>query len=512
MIQFILAMKMRKEEKMNNLIPKINGEYVQQEGFFILPAVLTVPVCFPDTVQLFGERLKNIGAYQIQLCEMSPCLSYCEERNFAKEAYAVSITEDMITVKASGEHGFSNALVSLYQLLAKGNGKISCGSFFDEPRYEYRGFMLDCCRHFFPLEDVKRILEYVSLLKFNKFHWHLSEDQGFRIESKRFEELNTISSYRSLCEEDPMVTEGFSEAGKRYGGYYTQEEIADLIAYAAKRQIEVFPEIDLPGHSVATLAAFPQLSCSGKSADVENRFGIFERIFCAGKEETFTFLEDLLDEVCALFPSPYFHIGGDEVPKKAWMNCPDCNRVMKEQGFTDYEQLQAYFTKRMIQILEKNHKIPIVWNEAAASGDLDKRAILQYWYEDEEATYTLDEITKERKFILSNVQSFYCDYAYEHVTLQNTLLYEPQAKGKAIPQKNILGVEAPVWTEQIPTAAKMEKLINPRLLAAAENAWTQEREYDEFMVRMQQYQNCKILNYLEEYQPGEKIGVGYIFE
>ncbi len=503
---------MRKEESMNNLIPKINGKYIKEDGFFVLPAVLTVPVVFADTVQLFGERLANIGEYQIKQCEESPCLSYCEDKSYAKETYAVSITEDSITVTASEEQGFSNALVSLYQLLAKGNGTTSCGSFSDEPRYEYRGFMLDCCRHFFPLEDVKRVLEYVSLLKFNKFHWHLSEDQGFRIESKKFKELNTISSYRTLCEEDPLVERGISEAGERYGGYYTQEEIAELIAFAAKRQIEVFPEIDLPGHSVAALAAFPQLSCSGKPAEVESRFGIFERIFCAGKEETFTFLDELLDEVSTLFPSPYFHIGGDEVPKKAWIDCPDCNRVMKKKGFTDYEQLQAYFTERMIQILEKNHKIPIVWNEAAASGNLDERAILQYWYEDAEATYTVDEIQKERKFILSNVQSFYCDYAYEYVTLEKTLLYEPQAKGGAIPQKNILGVEAPLWTEQIPTGKYIDKLINPRLLAVAENAWTKEREYDEFMSRMEQYQNCKILNYLDEYEPGEKIGVGYIFE
>lgn len=494
---------------MDHLIPKINGTFEYKEGVFTLPDVLTVSAVYPITMQVFEKRINGIKNIRIKEEENKPILAYEHTVNLHEEAYMVSLNETQIVIKASSEHGFSNALVSLYQLFAKGKGSVRCGEFSDYPRYERRGFMLDCCRHFFSIEEIKKCLEHCALLKINHFHWHLSEDQGFRIESKRFPKLNTISSYRKLDEKDPLVTRGEMRVGEQYGGYYTQEEIKDLIAYAAARQIEVFPEIDLPGHSVAALAAFPEYSCSGEQKEVENRFGIFEHIYCAGKEETYQFLFKLLDEVCELFPSSYFHLGGDEAPKTEWEKCPHCNRVMKEQGFHDYEELQAYFTKRLIEHLKENEKTPIVWNDAAASGTLDESAILQYWIEGEGQNYTANEIRKNRKFILSNVRSFYCDFTYDKVTLRSTLMYEPGIQGEPIPANNILGIEAPMWCEWIPCNEDLEKMLNPRLLAVSENGWTKDRDYDEFMKRLSIYQKCSILNFLNEIKPDDKLGIYY---
>jgi hexosaminidase len=469
--------------------------------------VLTVSDAFGKSADVFAERLKKIGNYQVEKCEKGAVLTGEKADKPVKEGgYRVKIEPEKIQVWSSSESGFSNALVSLYQMLARGNGEIPCGIFEDEPKYARRGFMLDCCRHFFSVEEIKKILEQCALLKINQFHWHLSEDQGYRIESLRFPKLNEIASYRALDAEDPLVVRGICKEGDRYGGYYTQQEIRDVIAYAADRQIDVIPEIDLPGHSEAALAAYPELSCTGEPGEVEGKFGIFERIFCAGKEETYTFLSELLKEVCDLFPSEYFHLGGDEAPKTQWESCPDCARVMKEQGLENYEELQAYFTARLIGYLKEYGKKPVVWNDAAASGKLDESAVLRYWVEGEGADYTRFEIAKNRKFILSPMLRIYCDYTYEHIPLEKTLMYEPEIQGEPIPEENILGIEAPMWTEYTPFDEDIEKMIYPRLHAAAECGWTRERNYEDFKDRLDVWQTCKPLNLLVQFAPGESMG------
>jgi hexosaminidase len=505
--QIIAANKIGKseEEQMKNLIPKINGTVEEREGTFTLPKILTVEPAFPMVLEVFAGRLESLGDYELAVAGEYPSLAFVERLEYPTGAYRLEVEQTQIRIYSRGEQGYSNALVSLYQLLAKGHGVIRCGALYDEPKYERRGFMLDCCRHFFPLEEIKKLLEQCALLKINQFHWHLSEDQGFRIESKRFPKLNEIASYRKLDESDPLVVRGIARAGESYGGFYTQKEIREVVDYAMARQIDVVPEIDLPGHSEAALAAYPEFSCSGEPGEVESKFGIFDRIFCAGKEETYSFLFKLLDEVCDLFPSKYFHLGGDEAPKSQWESCPDCNRVMKEQGFTDYEELQAYFTARLIRHLKEKGKTPVAWNEAAASGNLDESAVLQYWLE-EGADYTRAEIAKDRKFILSPVYHFYCDYTYEHVPMKATLLYEPKIQEESIPEKNILGVEAPMWTEYTPFGEDIEKLMYPRIHALAECGWTRERDYEDFTRRLEVFEECAPLNLLVKFAPGESMG------
>lgn len=481
---------------MLQLIPAINGEFTFREGTFILPSLVTVGAEFPATNKVFAERLERLKNYRIEAGK-EPVIVFKKE-SLGYEAYRIEITPEKVTVYADGEAGYSNALVSLYQLLANGKGIINCCCFSDTPKYKKRGLMLDVCRHFFPADEVKKILEQCALLKLNHFHWHLSEDQGFRIESRKFPQLNKISSYRELAEKDPAVPDGIGKAGKPYGGYYTQEEIKEIIAFAAVRQIEIIPEIDLPGHTTAILAAYPEYSCRGEALKVANTFGVFERIFCSGKEESYTFLYELLDEICGLFPSEFIHIGGDEVPKTEWRTCEKCNRVMKEQNFTSYEQLQAYFTGKIISHLKGKGKTPIVWNESAASGELDHNAVIQYWMEMAPGpSYVVPELTKGRKFILSSMNQLYCSSSYAELPLKATLLYEPELKGTPVPDKNVLGIEAAMWTEWTPSDESIEKMLYPRLHAVAESAWTRVRDYDSFIKRLMEYLKVEDLNLLK---------------
>ena len=480
---------------MLQLIPEQNGEVFQKEGNFILPNPVIMDAEFSSVNRVFAERLRGMADYQVE--EATEAVIVYKKENLGEDGYRLEIKPERVIVYAEGEKGYSNGLVSLYQLLAKGNGSVDCGQFTDSPRYQKRGMMLDVCRHFFAVEEIKKILEQCALLKLNQFHWLLSNDQGFRIESKRFPELNKISSYRKLAEQDPAILEGIADGVEPYGGYYTQDEIKDIVAFAAARQIEIIPEIDLPGHSTALLATFPEYTCSGETLEVANTFGVHSRIFCAGKAEAYQFLYQLLDEVCELFPSEYIHIGSDEAPKDEWKACDDCNRVMKEQGFTSYEQLQAYFTKKLITHLKEKGRVPIVWNDAAASGELDPLAVIQYWIEMAPGeSYVVPELAKGRKLILSSMNHFYCDYSYAEIPLKATLMYEPELKGTLVPHDNVLGIEAPMWTEWTPKNEDIERMIYPRMLAVAECGWTKERDYDSFLERLQEYLSVQVLNKL----------------
>ena len=284
---------------------------------------------------------------------------------------------------------------------------------------------------------------------------------------------------------------------EQYGGYYTQEEIRDVVGFAAERQIEVIPEIDLPGHCSAILAAYPEFTCSGEPLSVKNTFGVFERIFCAGNGKAYEFLYQLLDEIMELFPSKYIHLGGDEAPKTVWHSCPKCSRLMEEEGISDYEQLQAYFTAKVIAHVKEKGKTPIVWNESAASGRLDEAAVVQYWTEMAPGkSYMPPEFEKGRKVILSSGDQFYCSSSYAEIPLKATLLYEPNVKGEAVPEECVLGIEAPMWTEWCAREEEIERQMYPRLLAVSECAWTRDRDIDSFLSRAKEYLGCPPLNWL----------------
>lgn len=479
-----------------NLIPMINGTFETMDGTYVLPRQFAMDSTYNDVNKVFACRLKRLGDYSFN-SQSEKIISFQKSTMMSEEAYEISVEDAGIRIKASGEKGYAYALTTLFQMMAEGSGIIPKCRITDSPRYEKRGTMLDVCRHFFSVDEVKKIIEQCSLLKMNHFHWHLSEDQGYRVESTRFPKLNKIGSWRKLAPEDPIVLKGLAKPGDKYGGFYTKDEIRDVVAYAKERQVEIIPEIDLPGHSSAILAAFPEYTCTGEPLKVKNTFGVHERIFCAGKGEVYQFLYELLDELMELFPSKYIHLGGDEAPKTVWHDCPACNAQMKKQRLGSYEQLQSFFTRKVIEHIKEKGKTPIVWNESAASGDLDPSAVIQYWIEMAPGpSYVALDVDNGRKLIISAMNQFYCSSSYAEAPLRATLMYEPEVKGIPVPDENVLGIEAPMWTEWTSTPQDIERMLYPRLLAVAECGWTKDRTVDDFMTRAERYLECPAMNIL----------------
>ena len=352
-----------------------------------------------------------------------------------------------------------------------------CCNIEDAPRFGYRGFHLDPCRHFITVENVKKQLDLMSMFKVNTMHFHLTEDQGWRIEIKKYPKLTTIGSIR---------TEG---DGSSYGGYYTQEQIKEIVDYAAKRYITVIPEIDLPGHMMAAIAAYPNLSCKGEKWSPRTVWGIEDLVMCAGKEDMFNFLGDIFDEIVPLFPGKYFHIGGDECPKTSWKNCPTCQKRIKDEGLqaegkhTAEERLQSYVIKRVEKMLEKRGRKIIGWDEILEGG-LSENATVMPW----RGTQGGIEAAMQKHDVIMTPGSdgMYLDWyqgdsKIEPVTipsppryLSSTYNYNPvpdtiKTLGLA---HHILGVQCNNWSEYMYTNAKMEYMIYPRAVALSEIAWS----------------------------------------
>lgn len=449
------------KERTDKMIPKINGSVQVKEEVFRLPNPILVKNDFSDdAVQAFSERAEEKG-FQTESAE-SGFISIVKNAALGEEAYTLSTEKKGVRIEASGEQGVIRALTTLLKKMDQ-DGSIKAGMIMDAPRMSHRGLHLDVARHFFDAREVKRIIEQMSLAKMNVLHWHLSDDQGWRIESKRFPKLHETSA-----------------------DYYTQEEIRDVVAYARGRGVEIIPEIDMPGHTRGILAAYPQYSCSGKKIGLARAGGVYRRILCAGAEKTYVFLEELLDEICPLFPSGRFHIGGDEAPKAEWKSCPVCTAKMKEQNITSYEDLQGYFSVRVSEILKKYGKRPILWNDSLESRIRPKDMQMQYWtvtYNKPSARY----IAQGGQWIYSDMFELYLDYPYAMTSVKK--IYENQIDlgSCAYDTENApLGYEACVWTEQITTDEELEKRIFPRMYVLAELAWCGAGDYEEFEARLQE--------------------------
>ncbi len=411
------------------------------------------------------------------------------------EGYILKITETSITAEASDDAGIFYAKKTLEQLQIQYGDALPCMTIEDAPKYPYRSFHLDCARHFIPLEELKKNIACAASFKLNHFHWHFSDDQGYRIESKVLPLLTEISSKRK---------------GDHFGGntddteeqhYYTQKEVRDLVAFAAEHHVEVVPEIDMPGHVTAILAAYPQLSCKGETLEVATSEGIFSDILCAGKEETYEFMEKLLGELAELFPGKYFHIGGDETPKTAWKSCPVCAKRMEEEGLGNFRQLQGYLQNRVAAFLQSKGKTVLAWNEAALGGNLNPDIVLQLWNDDpqdpgmkafnmkdEKGNYTspnqgigAKHIAKGGRVINTNMLHSYCDYPHAFVKAKN--IYEtdmvPQkceALAEDLVKAAVMGGEALCWTEHIRDAARLEYMIWPRYAVKADALWSQAQD------------------------------------
>lgn len=332
-------------------------------------------------------------------------------------------------------------------------------------KYSYRSLHLDCARHFFSVETVKKVIEGISYGNMNVLHWHLSDDHGWRIESKKYPKLHEVS-----------------------GAYYTQEEIREVVDYAKERGIEVIPEIDMPGHNLALLSAFPEYSCKGKPVTPAKARGVYRTILCAGQQRTLDFIEELLEEIIPLFDSKYFHIGGDEAPKDEWKTCPHCNAKMKELGLTSYEDLQGHFTAQVCKILRKYGKTPICWNDALLAANIPEDVVIQYWTIDY-AKEMLPFIEKQGKWIYSDMFELYLDYPHSMIPLKKVYEFEPHLYKYDVPGKNnnLIGFEACCWTEHIETEQDLCEHIFPRVYALADRLeYSEEKDYEAFKIRLRE--------------------------
>lgn len=424
--------------------PKINGEETFRSGTFCLPRQLRVnPADFaPWCLEVFCHRL------ELSLRSGAPWLTLRRDNALPKEGYRLTIAEQGIEVSASSEQGVIWALTTLY-LRTEPDRSVRCCSILDGPRYAHRGQSVDVVRHFFPLEEIKKLIEQMSRVKMNVLHLHLTDDQGWRIESKKFPQLQAVNEQ-----------------------YYTQAQLRELVDYARVRGIEIIPEVDLPGHTTAVLAAFPQLGCTGKQPRLATCGGIYTTILCAGKEAVYRFLEELLEEICGIFPSERFHIGGDEAPKQQWMVCPDCAAAMKKLGLEDYEQLQGHFTRRMVEILRKHNKTPICWNETLNGYPNPVEMQIQFWTMD--APDKMNAYAKRgEKFIYSDMFQLYLDYPYSMTSVRKLYKMRPRIwKRSCGADAGMLGIESTVWAEHIADSKNLEEHLFPRLYIVAEKAWS----------------------------------------
>ncbi len=371
------------------------------------------------------------------------------------ETYSLWVTPSSIEARASTPQGLFWALQTLRQLHTSDG--YECARIEDAPRYGWRGVLLDEGRHFMGAKFVKHLLDVMSLYKFNVLHWHLTEDQGWRIEIKSHPELTAVGAWRTEAD------------GKKTGGFYTQEQIKQIVLYAKDRNITIMPEIEMPGHASAAIASIPDLGCTKEQIKVPTTWGVFPDVYCAGRESTFKFLDDVLDEVVKLFPCRYIHIGGDEVPKNHWHDCPDCQARMKAEGLKDEHELQSYFVRRIQKMLTDKGRELVGWDEIMEGG-LAKGAVVQVWRDQAKAKEATDQGSR---VILSPDASVYLNHPADELPMKHVYSYSP-LEGIDHPAL-IMGVETTLWSERI-TSVNCLTMFMPRGLAVSEIGWSWERE------------------------------------
>lgn len=416
------------------------------------------------------------------------------DSTFREEGYTLTINEDGVSIKATSGAGLFYGVQSLIQLISPDGKQIPFVEITDYPRFSYRGLHLDVGRHMFPVEFIKKYIDLMARHKFNRFHWHLTEDQGWRIEIKRYPKLQEIAAYRK---ETLVGHAGEPETfdGKRYGGFYTQEEVKEIVKYASDRFVTIIPEIELPGHSQAALAAYPELGCTGGPYETATKWGVFDPVYCAGKEETFKFLEGVLDEVVELFPGQYIHIGGDECPKTSWKNCPHCRKRIKNEKLKDEHELQSYFIQRIEKYVNSKGKQIIGWDEILEGG-LAPNATVMSW-RGEAGGVAAAKLN--HNVIMTPGDWCYLDHYQDSskseplaiggfTPVSKVYSYEP-LPSQLTPEegKYILGAQGNVWTEYMITPEYVEYMVYPRACALAEVVWSpkETRNYDNFLQRMQ---------------------------
>lgn len=502
LLALLLPAYVHAQTKTPSLIPlPVKAEYTTDSVFIQEDVQITATPALQQEVTLLRQYIREAagtgqslpsqaGRSSIQLLTDTSVVK-------TKEGYQLLIGKNVMRITAHDGAGVLHAIQTLRQLwqrTAGGTLVLPGATITDYPRFAYRGMHLDVSRHFFPVSFIKQFIDQLALYKINNFHWHLTDDQGWRLEIKKYPGLQSVSAWRAqtMIGHKKELPHRFD--GKRYGGYYTQEEVKEVIAYAAARHIRIIPEIEMPGHALAALAAYPSLGCTGGPYQTAPFWGVFDDVFCAGKDSTFLFLQDVLDEVMALFPSPYIHIGGDECPKVRWAQCPACRQRMQTEHLPDKDALQSYFIRRISDYVNSKGRKIIGWDEILEGG-LAPGATVMSWRGVEGAQAAARQqqqviMTPEDEFYFDHYQSLYPEErvaAGGYTPLDEVYGYEPlhsMADTALLPY--IAGVQGEIWSEYLPDEAHARYMIFPRLQAVAERAWSPitTKDYPDFLRRL----------------------------
>lgn len=467
-----------------------------------LAGALRSDILRSSAIPLTISRRATPGSREIRL------LLDLKPDTLGNEGYHLSASAGGVIIRANTPQGLFYGIQTFKQLLPlkkKGAVSIPSVTITDRPRFPWRGLMLDAGRYFYSVDFIKKLLDYMAMYKLNTFHWHLTEDHGWRIEIKKYPRLTDIGAWRGGTQYDRSP----GQIDKNpHGGYYTQQQVREVVAYAAARYINVVPEIEMPGHSLAALVAYPELSCTGGPFKMPLQWGIQKDVYCAGNEQTFRFLEDVLSEVTALFPSPYIHIGGDECPKDRWKTCPKCQARMKAEGLQDEHELQSYFIRRIENFLQGKHKRIIGWDEILEGG-LAPNATVMSWRGIQGG---IAAARQHHQVIMTPSESMYLDF-YQgapylepvaiggYLPLQKVYHYEPVPPTLSPEEGNyIQGLQANVWSEYIHSPEKVEYMTFPRAAAMAEVAWTARanKNWEDFKKRIE-----------TEYERYDQLGIHY---
>jgi hexosaminidase len=448
-----------------------------------------------------AEKINAATGFNLAMVEASPSKTADQtisltlrkaKKELGKEGYELEVKPNAVTIRASHPAGLFYGVQTLRQLLPPESAgtvtiselSIPCVKISDRPRFPWRGMLLDCGRHFMTKDFVKRYIDLLADHKMNRLHWHLTEDQGWRIEIKKYPKLTEVGAWRKY------------EDGTVYGGFYTQEDIKEVVAYAQSRYVTIVPEIEMPGHSVAALAAYPEYSCTGGPFEVETQWGVHKDVYCAGNDSTFHFLEDILTEVLALFPSEYIHIGGDECPKERWKACAKCQTRIKSERLQNEHELQSYFIKRIEKFLRSKNRRLIGWDEILEGG-LAPAATVQSWRGVDGA---IAAAKSGHDAIVSPTSHAYFDYDVGTTDLRKVYSFEPiPPELSKKERRHILGGECNMWTERAPQETVDSKVF-PRLVAMAECLWSfpEHKDFANFHQRLQRH-----------YQRLDALGVKY---
>lgn len=483
-----------------SIIPKPQEVEYYTGSFIISPTTLIVA---NNKLTMRAEQLRGYLSpamgYSLPIQTKASHPNYIEMKLdpsleiLGKEAYQLEIYPNRIIISAHTDTGLFWAIQTIRQLLPQAIlrqapvkemiWQLPCLKIKDKPRFKWRGLMLDCSRTFISKEQIKKYIEQMCFYKMNVLQLHLTDDQGWRIEIKKYPQLTSIcSKFDSTCKEP-----------KEYEGFYSQDDMKELVAFASERNIDIVPEIEMPGHSAELFAAFPDLSCFGHKLKVKpwaEEDGVHDEILCVGNDSTFIFIKNVIDELIPLFPSTYFHIGGDEAPKKAWKQCAKCQRKIKSELLNNENELQSWFIKKVEHYLNSKGKNLVGWDEILEGG-ISETATVMYWRDWQEVGNTISIIPNN--IIMTPTSHCYFDYSYQDIPTQNVYNYNPAAKERVGNNtEKVIGVQANFWSHIDRTPPNIDRQLFPRLLAMSEIAWTNndKKDWADFKNRLSEKLHC----------------------